>query len=649
MCLSSFAQAQSDTIALQELSFDELFDVEVTVATRNALTLKDAPSTVTVFTRNQIDSLGVEDVYSLLNFVPGFQVTRGDWVGAVPKEHSRGVYLDNGYVLFMINGERLNEMSFGKASVYTPFINLDVVERVEIIRGPGSAIYGSNAFMGVVNVITRKKESWVSLGIGENSAQQLSAGWNWQGSNSRLQFIGDWREGDGNPYLYQGVNTSDPFEHVFAQLTYAIDTFEVSTRWTRSELDEFINLGGVNSHNFHQSENISLSAKYSQALSDTTEVKLKGFFIEHEIRSAGNVLSADSVNFISQDFLTGPFWITDELEVEAIVSNRLADDHTIDVGMSYRNAEQTQAGTVTNYLNPATSDIALEDIYYLGRPISFGNQGVNARSPLLSTQKTSSVFAQYAFKVNERLSGYLGARYDDVDVIASNFSPRFALNYQVDATNNIKFQYGQAFRTPVTNELFSEDLVTIGNPNLKPEEIATTELVWLNQTENNRFELIYFHNELDGFVNKLPLSDSLTQFTFQNDIDKHISGAEFAGVTKLTENSQLQLGFTQIFDEPINPSYRRFGYLSLDGNLHNFSLGISANWRDQLNVNQDFKHGSYYLVNVKLAYRLSEKGQLTFTSQNLFDKEFNVYEPRLSNFAIPGKGRESWVGYDYRF
>lgn len=104
------------------------------------------PSSITLFSKQQIQKLAVENAYDIINFVPGFQVTRGDWVGAVPKEHDRGVFLDNGYILVMINGQKLNEISFGKASVYTPYIPAAIVERIEFIRGAGSGLYGSNTF-----------------------------------------------------------------------------------------------------------------------------------------------------------------------------------------------------------------------------------------------------------------------------------------------------------------------------------------------------------------------------------------------------------------------------------------------------------------------------------------------------------------------
>ncbi len=646
---SSACLAKQDPAQLMELSLDELLALEVTVASRNAQSINEAPSSVSVFTRNQIQTLGVQDVYALLNYVPGFQVSRGDWVGAVPKEHARGVYLDNGYVLFLINGERLNEMSFGKASVYNPFINLNVVERVEVIRGPGSALYGSNAFMGVVNIITRKQASWLSAGVGESQAQQVSVGLSESIAGAELQLLVDWRESEGNDYLFRGKSTSDPYEHGFAQITLEYAGLALSGRWNYSDLGDFVNLGGVNPQNFHESQNYAYAAKYQYSYSDDTALTAKLHFTEHEIKSAGNVLDSDAADFISNDFLTGPYWITEDLEFELLLQHSYFSGAQLTAGLSLRRAEQTQAGTVTNYQDPATGDIALADQYYLGLPRAFANQGVNARSPLLSNQDTNSLFVQYDFTVGDKVTAHIGARYDDVKQIDSNFSPRLSFNYQMSEQHLFKFHYGEAFRTPVTNELFSEDLVTIGNPDLKPEQIATTELVWLNQTDHYRLELVYFHNELEGFVNKLPLSNSLTQFTFQNDINRTITGAELASTAKLGDISEITFNFTHIFNEPINPSYRKFANLGVRGMWLDNTIGIDLLWRDALQVDGSFSHGSYALFNLKLSRYLTPELQISLASENLFDKSYQVYEPRVAGGGMPGMGRQAWLTLDFSF
>lgn len=255
ICKDAFAQ---DVEALFNLTFDELLEQQVSISSRDAVSLDASPSTVTLFTRQMLDRLAVANLYDLLNYVPGFQVTRGDWVGAVPKEHARGVYLDNGYVLFMVDGQRVNEISFGKASVYMPFIPLSIAERVEVIRGPGSALYGSNAFMGVVNLITRKEGNMLMPRLGSRGSRGLSLAYftDWQGLDWQFLLDVD-HQGAASHQFYQSL-VRDPRENVFAQLGVQSEAWHLTGRYARAKMNGYINLGGASADNRYQSENIGI-------------------------------------------------------------------------------------------------------------------------------------------------------------------------------------------------------------------------------------------------------------------------------------------------------------------------------------------------------------------------------------------------------
>ena len=90
----AFSATNSDLFALD---LYQLSEIEVTIASNTLETKATVPSTITVFDEKQLTALGVNNAFDVLNYVPGMQMARGDWVGAVPKEHARGVRLDNGY------------------------------------------------------------------------------------------------------------------------------------------------------------------------------------------------------------------------------------------------------------------------------------------------------------------------------------------------------------------------------------------------------------------------------------------------------------------------------------------------------------------------------------------------------------------------
>ena len=129
------------------------FDKEVTIATRHETQISKAPSIVTVITDEEIKNLGYRTFIEILRTVPGFEILKtgalGDTIPAV-----RGFASDN-KVRVMLNGHLVNNPLRGGAFVNFDDFPVEGIKRIEIIRGPGSAMYGENAFLGVINIITK--------------------------------------------------------------------------------------------------------------------------------------------------------------------------------------------------------------------------------------------------------------------------------------------------------------------------------------------------------------------------------------------------------------------------------------------------------------------------------------------------------------
>lgn len=148
-----------------QLSLEDLFNIKITVASREEESVSEAPSVVSVFTREDIRRLGVRTVQQLLNFVPGFQ--------ANPDESDHFLSIDvrgrstsaAEAVLVMIDGQRVNDLYFGSPA-FSHGLLTENIEQIEIIRGPGSALYGANAFLAVIDIKTNRSRSDVTVGAG---------------------------------------------------------------------------------------------------------------------------------------------------------------------------------------------------------------------------------------------------------------------------------------------------------------------------------------------------------------------------------------------------------------------------------------------------------------------------------------------------
>ena len=170
------ASASQVNEPLLELTLDELLGLEINIASRSTNTVFAAPSSVSVFTRDDLKRMGVRSLEELLNYVPGVQVSRSQSTGVADTPSFRGRRTDQNSapsVLLLLDGRRLNSPVEG-GGFFNKLNNLDWVKQIEIIRGPGSTLYGANAFNGVINVITQTQERQVNLRVGELDTRELS-------------------------------------------------------------------------------------------------------------------------------------------------------------------------------------------------------------------------------------------------------------------------------------------------------------------------------------------------------------------------------------------------------------------------------------------------------------------------------------------
>ncbi|HON18435.1 MAG TPA: TonB-dependent receptor plug domain-containing protein [Salinivirgaceae bacterium] len=141
---------------LFSMSLEELMNIEVTVATKQSLSIRETPGVVTVIQKDDIANSGARDLLELLRiYVPGVEFAVD--VEGVVGIGMRGLWSNEGKVLLLINGMEVNEDMFATLQLGNRY-NVDIIEKIEIIRGPGSAVYGGYASMGVINIITKKPE-----------------------------------------------------------------------------------------------------------------------------------------------------------------------------------------------------------------------------------------------------------------------------------------------------------------------------------------------------------------------------------------------------------------------------------------------------------------------------------------------------------
>lgn len=645
---------------LFSLSIEELLQVETDVAGFTSESIANSPSVVTVFSQQDIADYGVENVYDLMNFVPGFQATTGEKVGAQTKLQSRGVFLDNGYVLVMIDGVKLNEVSFGKASVYTPFIDLTNAEKVEIIRGPGSAVYGSNAFLGVINIVT-KKDDHIKLGLSNDNGQRFSFGLTEDLFDGKFAASFMANKGNGADYdlmdykSKQMVSTNKPYNHQQLSVSWANQSVELGYRQDEHQYDGFINLNGYHQDNYYHLENQYWYGKFSHKINQKLAFKGQLDFADHLIESSGFITSADIAPF-SHDVLQGPYWGTQRLALQTSVNYQYSPVLTFSAGFEFQQNEQDLAGVVTSHIrSDGQSAQPAIDSNYVGL-VRYSQLG--DFEALLQTIRSRAWFGEGQWQISPDQRLYFGGRYETYSTAGDAFSPRISYVHKLNDKHQFKANYSQAFRAPVTNELYSNDGITLGNANLKPELIKTSELQWLMSHQMFSLESTFFHTELSDLIVNRPIAGS-DKTSFFNDESDAVTGLEFLATADIYHNIRARATYSHYLSDTINGQYDNFATASLfwsagkwRSNLHFIFRPKSHGKNSFVNGQQQiFSEQAQTIVNLALQYQMGKNLTLAFSGNNMFDKRYQAFEPRqnLNDYGVPQPGRSLVVSAKYTF
>lgn len=489
---------------------EELLNVKISTASKYEQTISEAPASVTIITAEDIKHFGFRTLEEIFRSVRGFYVGNDrnySYLGV------RGFGRPTDYnnrILLLLNGHTMNENVFGSALVGTEFgLGLELIERIEIVRGPGSALYGTNAMFAVINIITRTGKTRDGLHVGAEAGsygrRRGHAVFGKELRNSaRLLVAGQWAVVKGQDLYFQEYDTPDThggvaenldrdkFNGLFTTLTYR----DFTLQGMLSSRDKKIPTGAWDV-TFNDPANKSvdgrsfLELKYDGALSANKNLMLRGYFDRY---AYDGVYPYDGVN--SLDASDGN-WLGGEAQFRW----DLRANHRLIAGAEFNKH--------------------LDASYRLW----------NAEATLFDKNfpfQVFSFYAQHEFQALENLLFTLGLRHDEYSTVGSSTPLRGALVYNPLRTGTLKLLYGEAFRAPNVYEVNYED-PDVGyksNLDLKPETIRTMEVVWEQRLSEKLFGVISYYNyRVKNLIDQtVDPADSLTQYQNVNKV--HASGLE---------------------------------------------------------------------------------------------------------------------------
>lgn len=639
-----------DRSSLYNMSLEELLRVKI--ASLQEQTVNNAPSSVSVITRSQIKKLGVTDLQSVLNFIPGFETTRDIEQGTADRISVRGRSTPlSESVLVLIDGQRLNDLYTGGISLLNRMLDIGLVEKIEIIRGPGSALYGSNAFLGVINIITSTKRNEVNLAINSFNGKRGSLLYSHSfASEHEIDLYFSSFDQSGDDYILTDINrvtqkTNDPIKGTDLYLKYRASQWLLTGRFMQRILDNFVVFGALGNNINHEKTNqVSVSADYSGSFSSDFKYNMR---LSHSLNDWDTIaliiprdIEVEPGFSLDEDFIGGPELSSQTTKLSFSANKRLNNQHQLSFGGAFEKAKITDVATTT------THDLAT--LNYLGGTTQLKDElSFNDKK----TRKIKSLYIQEQFIPNEKFQITAGFRFDSYSDFGTSSSPRLAAVWKVDTNNSIKFLFATAFRAPNFLELYDRNnVVDFGNQNLNAEKVKTTEIAWLKSLNNVKFELTAFKNIFDDLIYLgEPVTSVNNPFnapTFTNSPEEKSRGIETQVQWQTTDRLNIQLTASWVEDESIKNSLKTMSGLILNYDRDETHFNLSYYYRKTHNNLENLN--SYGVANLNARRQLTDSSLLFLTVENLLDEKYKTVSSIFVD-GIENRGRSIRLGLEISF
>lgn len=614
-----------------------------------------APSVASVITKEDIEATGAATLDEVLETVPGLHVFPNGTMLMQPNWSIRGIQAGlNPQVLLLINGFPLSQSVQGNRPIGLR-MPVSMISRIEVVRGPGSAVHGADAFAGTINVITKDgqeiggTQAGIRYGSFDTSDTWLQHGGNYRGWDVTLGL--DWQKtsGDNNRIVERDGLGSGPPSLAPGPLDTQHESFDTSLglrkgRWTLHAYSTLIEAGMGHGGAQILSENSEISTKVFQG--DLTYDR-EDFLPEWDLTLKGHSFYNDNNNYfdfypdsLGVNAIGNPFGNEWDGGLEAITMYKGFTDHRLRLACGF-----------------TAKDVDTNEDKNFGAGIPPANQfgalvNVNDTPYIFMDDQNRSLWylsAQDEWLLARHWELTAGVRYDHYSDFGATTNPRAALVWEARYDLTAKLMYGRAFRAPTfAEQYFQNNPIAIGNPDIDPETINTYELA-LDYQPTNRLRTIasLFIYDIDGLIEYVPDPPPIPTRTAQNYKNQKGQGFELEAEWQATDtftlegNAAYQRSTDEDTDEVVPEApelqfYANAHWLFLpDWSLDGQYFWIGGRHRDSDDIRPDVE--DYDLVNLTLRRKnIFKNWEAAVSIRNLLDND--VREPS----PVPGV-----IPYDY--
>jgi outer membrane receptor for ferrienterochelin and colicins len=641
LTLPARAQTQTETAdqPIADLTLEQIARVEVNTvfgASRYLQKVTDAPSAVTIVTHDEIERFGYQTLADILRGVRGFYVSNDrNYTYLGVRGFSRpGDY--NTRLLMLIDGHRMNETVYDLALFGNEFpLDLALIERVEVVRGPSSSLYGTSAFFAVVNVVTKKAAAIRSLQAsvegGTLSTGKLEAAYGRE-TQGGTEFVvggsGFASKGDSN-FSVPGLGVARDMDtdsgwNLFGSAARGRWSVTALTGWREKRIP-------TGAFGVVLDDRRSLTQDQRSYVEAMFDGSWKGNGIvwrgsaDHYGYYGGYVYEYDpGVHTLYKDSAHSDWWSTD-----VMLTRRVARRHFLTGGLEFRdNFRQEQVAYD-------------EDPYQL----HLDQRG---------SSRVGAIYIQDELTLSPRVTISAGLRHDWNTVSEDATNVRFAAIVKPLPEASVKVLHGTAFRAPNPYELYY-----FPNPDgLRPERIRTTEVIWEQYAQRRfRASVSGFLYRAKDLISQVPVPDTVDDFIFANVDEARAVGVELEA--EYAWRSIHALGsytFQDVRsypdDQTLSNSPRHLSRVRVTGPIVSRLLFFGAEGLytgDRFTLGGGVAEGAF-LGNLTLTTRELSRAKLSLTIGNLFNRAYA--DPGAEEHpgdVIPQPGRTLRAKLSWRF
>jgi outer membrane receptor for ferrienterochelin and colicin len=638
----------------------------ISIATGVDQPLHKAPAVVSVLTKTDIEQIGATDIDEILETVPGLHIAR-DAKGYNPMYVFRGISAtDNPQVLMLINGIPITNLFQGDRNLIWGGMPVQAIKKIEVIRGPGSALYGADAFAGVINIVTREAdgeesfEAGVRYGTHNTKDYWLTGG----GSVGELKYFGalESHKTDGfdekitsdlQSSLDLGFGTSASLapgsvnlerKNLDARLELAYQNLKLRAgAQIRDDLGDGAGTLTLAEDNNFASDRYNVDLTYeNKEFTENLAIKFQTSYLQTSQEVNGNLVLFPMGAIVPG--LGGPF-------PDGVIGNpEVKERHTrFNFSSFYTGLDRHEVGMGTGYYHGDLYEVK-EEKNFGGHPLGGfilpGDPVVDVTdTPLVflteGKRENSYAFLQDVWQFANDWELTAGVRYDHYSDFGDTVNPRLALVWSTTRNLTTKLIYGEAFRAPsFAQQRAINNLSVQGNPDLDPEELKSYELAFDYRPSHDLvFNLNMFYYEWKDIIQFVPVGVGAAEA--QNDGEQTGHGVEFEVSWQALRDLELSGNFSWQKSEDKNldadAAYSPEKQLYMAANWQPaelWNIHVQANWvmdRNRAAGADDFRSDvdDYALVDLTIRRKsLWDHVDVALIVKNLFDED--AREPSLA-------------------